>query len=601
MGEGTPSHHQEETLGKAYDARLMRRLLRYLRPYKLPVAGALLMLLAGAAAEIAGPWIIQIAIDQAIPAGNLRLLTLLGAGYLGASLLKFVLQYLDEILTTWLGQAVMYDLRTEIFRKLQRADLRYYDRNPVGRLMTRITSDVETLNELFSSGLVTVFGDLFTLLFIVVVMLRMDWKMALVTFAVLPFVFIAAFLFRAKVREAYRDIRLRLARINAYLHERITGVRVVQLFNREVADARTHKEINDRYLEAHLRSITYYALFFPIIEVFTAIAVALIIWYGGGEVIRNTVTVGVVAAFLQYARRFFRPIQDLSEKYNLLQAAMASSERVFHLLDREEEIRDPEPAVALGPTTRGEIEFREVWFAYGQRDSGEPDWVIKDLSFRTAPGEKVAIVGHTGAGKTTIINLLMRFYDTQKGEIFLDGVPIRKLKLDDLRSRIGLVLQDVFLFSQDVRYNVRLGAPLNHDEVVAAARRVGADRLIGRLPKSYDQPLGERGTSLSVGERQLVSFARALAFDPPILVLDEATSSVDSEIEAQIEQATDELLKGRTSLVIAHRLSTVQRADRILVLHHGELREQGSHQELLDQDGLYARLHELQFARSPAA
>jgi len=601
MGEGTPSHHQEETLGKAYDARLMRRLLRYLRPYRLPVAGALLMLLAGAAAEIAGPWIIQIAIDQAIPAGNLRLLTLLGAVYLGASLLKFVLQYLDEILTTWLGQAVMYDLRTEIFRKLQRADLRYYDRNPVGRLMTRITSDVETLNELFSSGLVTVFGDLFTLLFIVVVMLRMDWKMALVTFAVLPFVFIAAFLFRAKVREAYRDIRLRLARINAYLHERITGVRVVQLFNREVADARTHEKINDRYLEAHLRSITYYALFFPIIEVFTAIAVALIIWYGGGEVIRNTVTVGVVAAFLQYARRFFRPIQDLSEKYNLLQAAMASSERVFHLLDRDEEIRYPEPAVALGPTTRGEIEFREVWFAYGQRDSGEPDWVIKDLSFRTAPGEKVAIVGHTGAGKTTIINLLMRFYDTQKGEIFLDGVPIRKLKFDDLRSRIGLVLQDVFLFSQDVRYNVRLGAPLNHDEVVAAARRVGADRLIGRLPKSYDQPLGERGTSLSVGERQLVSFARALAFDPPILVLDEATSSVDSEIEAQIEQATDELLKGRTSLVIAHRLSTVQRADRILVLHHGELREQGSHQELLDQDGLYARLHELQFARSPAA
>tara|TARA_B100001123_G_scaffold146144_1_gene169495 strand:- start:655 stop:2334 length:1680 start_codon:yes stop_codon:yes gene_type:complete len=559
------------------------------------------MLLAGAAAEVAGPWFIQIAIDQAIPAGDLRLLTLLGAVYLGASLLKFVLQYLDEILTTWLGQAVMYDLRTEIFRKLQRADLRYYDRNPVGRLMTRITSDVETLNELFSSGLVTVFGDLFTLLFIVVVMLRMDWKMALVTFAVLPFVFIAAFLFRAKVREVYRDIRLRLARINAYLHERITGVHVVQLFNREVADARTHEKINDRYLEAHLRSITYYALFFPIIEVFTAIAVALIIWYGGGEVIRNTVTVGVVAAFLQYARRFFRPIQDLSEKYNLLQAAMASSERVFHLLDRDEEIRDPEPAVDLGPTTRGEIEFREVWFAYGQRDSGEPDWVIKDLSFRTAPGEKVAIVGHTGAGKTTIINLLMRFYDTQKGEILLDGVPIRNLKLDDLRSRIGLVLQDVFLFSQDVRYNVRLGAPLNHDEVVAAARRVGADRLIGRLPKSYDQPLGERGTSLSVGERQLVSFARALAFDPPILVLDEATSSVDSEIEAQIEQATDELLKGRTSLVIAHRLSTVQRADRILVLHHGELREQGSHQELLDQDGLYARLHELQFARSPAA
>ena len=601
MGEGTPSHHQEEALGKAYDARLMRRLLRYLRPYGLPVAGALLMLLAIAAAEIAGPWLTQIAIDQAIPARDLRLLTLLGAAYLGASLLTFVLRYLDEILTTWLGQTVMYDLRTEIFSKLQRADLRYYDRNPVGRLMTRITSDVETLNELFSSGLVTVFGDLFTLLFIFVVMLRMDWKMALVTFAVLPFVFVAAFLFRARIREVYRDIRVRLARINAYLHERITGVRVVQLFNREVADARTHEEINEHYLEAHLRSITYYALFFPVIEVFTAIAVALIIWYGGGAIVQGTVTVGVVAAFLQYARRFFRPIQDLSEKYNLLQAAMASSERVFRLLDRDEEIRDPDPAVVLGPRTRGEIEFRDVWFAYGQREHGEPDWVIKDLSFRTAPGEKVAIVGHTGAGKTTIINLLMRFYDTQKGDILLDGVPIRRLKLDDLRSRIGLVLQDVFLFSQDVRYNVRLGAPLNDDEVVAAARRVGADRLIRRLPKAYDQPLGERGTSLSVGERQLVSFARALAFDPPILVLDEATSSVDSEIEAQIERATDELLKGRTSLVIAHRLSTVHRADRILVLHHGELREQGSHQELLDQGGLYARLHELQFARPPAA
>ena len=601
MGEGTPNHHEEEALGKAYDARLMRRLLRYLRPYKLAVAAALFMLLASAAAEVAGPWLTQIAIDQAIPAGDVPLLTLLGACYLGARLLTFTLQYLDNILTTWLGQIVMYDLRAEIFSKLQRTDLRYYDRNPVGRLMTRITSDVETLNDLISTGVVTAFGDLFTLLFIVVVMLRMDWKMALVTFAVLPLVFLAAFLFRARIREAYRDIRVRLARINAYLHERITGVHVVQLFNREAADARTHEEINQHYLEAHLRSITYYALFFPVIEVFTAAALALIIWYGGGEVIRGAVTVGVVTAFLQYARRFFRPIQDLSEKYNLLQGAMASSERVFQLLDRDEEIRDPEPAVALGPETRGEIEFREVWFAYGEREAGEPDWVIKGLSFRAAPGEKLAIVGHTGAGKTTIINLLMRFYDVQKGDILLDGVPIRRLKLEDLRARIGLVLQDVFLFSQDVRYNIRLGSPMTDDRVVAAARRVGADRLIRRLPSAYDQPLGERGTSLSVGERQLVSFARALAFDPPILVLDEATSSVDSELEAQIELATDELLRGRTSLVIAHRLSTVRGADRILVLHQGELREQGSHQELLDRGGLYARLHELQFTRTPAA
>jgi len=600
VSDSTLAHHEEEALGKAYDARLMRRLLAYLRPYRLPVASALLMLLAGAALEVVGPWLVQIAIDEAIPARDLRLLALLAAAYVAANALAFLLQYLDELLTTWLGQSVMYDLRTEIFAKLQRADLRFYDRNPVGRLMTRITSDVETLNDLFSSGVVTVFGDLFTLFFIVAVMLRMDWRLALVTLAVLPFVVLVAFVFRARIREAYRDIRVRLARINSFLHERITGMRVVQLFNREQADARRHEQINRDYLEAHLRSITYYALFFPVIEVFTAIALALIIWYGGGEIVQGAVTVGVVVAFLQYARRFFRPIQDLSEKYNLLQAAMASSERIFRLLDREEELTDPAHPVALPPHTRGEIEFRDVWFAYGQREDGAPDWVIKGLSFRAAPGEKIAIVGHTGAGKTTIINLLMRFYDVQKGEIRLDGVPIRRIRMHDLRARIGLVLQDVFLFSENVRYNVRLGAPLSNERVREAAQRVGADRLVQRLPRGYDQPLGERGTSLSVGERQLVSFARALAFDPPILVLDEATSSVDSEIEAQIKAATDELLEGRTSLVIAHRLSTVQGADRILVLHHGELREQGSHHELLARGGLYARLHELQFARAPA-
>ena len=601
MTVATAAHHDEEVLGKAYDARLMRRLLSYLRPYRLQVVIALVMLLAGAAVEVVGPWLTQIAIDEAIPSGNLRLLAMLAGTYVAAQLLSFLLQYGEGLLTTWLSQSVMYDLRTEIFTKLQRADLRYYDKNPVGRLMTRITNDVETLNDLFSSGVVTVFGDLFTLVFIVAVMLRMDWRMALVTFAVLPFVFLVAFLFRARIRQAYRDIRVRLARINAYLHERITGMRVVQLFNREEADARRHEEINRDYLEAHLRSITYYALFFPVIEVFTAIAIALIIWYGGGQIIQGAVTVGIVAAFLQYARRFFRPIQDLSEKYNLLQAAMASSERVFRLLDREEEIADPETPASLPRTARGEIEFENVWFAYGQREDGQPDWVIRGLSFRVAAGEKVAIVGHTGAGKTTIINLLMRFYDVQKGEIRLDEVPIRSLRLGELRSRIGLVLQDVFLFSQDVRYNIQLGAPIGDERVVTAARRVGVDSLIRRLPLGYDQPLGERGASLSVGERQLVSFARALAFDPPILVLDEATSSVDSEIEAHIEAATGELLAGRTSLVIAHRLSTVQGADRILVLHHGELREQGSHRELLARGGLYARLHELQFAKVPAA
>jgi ATP-binding cassette subfamily B protein len=593
----TTTYHEEEALGKAYDARLMRRLLRYLAPYKLQVAVAILLLVGSSGLEVVGPWLTQQVIDRAIPEGDRSLLGTLSLAYLGATVLSFALQYLQGVLTTWLGQSVMYDLRTEIFRHLQRLDLRFYDRNPVGRLMTRVTNDVETLNELFSSGLVSVFGDVFTLLFIVAAMLSMDWELALVAFSVLPLVFWAAFLFRSRIRSAYRDIRARLARLNSFLHERLTGMRTVQLFNREDADRGEHERLNRSYLEAHLRSITYYALFFPVIEFFTAIALALIVWYGGLQITEGAVTVGVVAAFLQYARRFFRPIQDLSEKYNLLQGAMASSERIFKLLDREVEITDPAEPARLPAETRGEIEFRDVSFAYGEGEDGTPDWVLRNVTFRVAAGEKVAIVGHTGAGKSTLINLLMRFYEAQEGEILLDGTSVKRLALDDLRGRIGLVLQDVFLFSRDVRYNIRLGAEeIDEEEVRAAARRVGADEFIERLERDYRQELGERGASLSVGERQLVSFARALAFDPAILVLDEATSSVDSEVEARVEAATDELLRGRTSLVIAHRLSTVQNADRILVLHHGELREQGTHDELLAEGGLYARLHELQFA-----
>ncbi|MGB0542265.1 MAG: ABC transporter ATP-binding protein [Longimicrobiales bacterium] len=595
MGDGS-TLHEEEALGKAYDARLMRRLIQYLKPYRLHVAGALLVLLLGSWMAIIGPWVTQRVIDEAIPAGDRALLIELITIYGAALVAGFVLEYLRALVTTWLGQSVMYDLRRQIFEKLQRADLRFYDRNPIGRLMTRITNDVETLNTLFSSGLVTVFGDIFTLAFIIGAMLMMNWRLALVSFSILPFVFYAAFLFRSRIRTAYRDIRVRVARINAFLQERITGVRVVQLFNREEADATRLAELNEDHLQAHLRSITYYALFFPVIQFFTALALALILWYGGLRMMDGFLTVGVIAAFLQYARRFFRPIQDLSEKYNLLQAAMASSERVFQLLDEEIDIQDPESPHVFPASGRGEIVFEDVWFAYGHTEDGEPDWILRDVSFTIAPGEKVAIVGHTGAGKTTLINLLMRFYDVQRGRILLDGVPIRNVRLLDLRERVGLVLQDVFLFSQDVAYNVRLGSPdITEKQITAAAERIGAADFIARLPDGYDQTLGERGSTLSVGERQLVSFARALAFDPQILVLDEATSSVDSEIEEKIEHATDQLLAGRTSLVIAHRLSTIQNADRIIVLHRGEVEEEGTHLQLLAEGGLYARLHELQF------
>lgn len=588
---------EEEALGKAYDARLMRRLLHYLRPYWKQVALALLVLLLAAGANVIGPWITQRVIDEAIPNQDTDLLRVLTLAFFATVVVGFALEYVESLVTTWLGQSVMYDLRKEIFHKLQRADLKFYDKTPIGRLMTRITNDVETLNELFSSGLVTVFGDLFTLAFIAVAMLRMNWQLALVTFAVLPLVFITVFAFRAKIREAYREIRVRIARVNAFMHERITGVRVVQLFNREEADAAKLAELNDDHLQANLRSIKYYALFFPLMEFFTALALALIIWFGGVRSLDGAVTIGVIAAFLQYARRFFQPIQDLSEKYNLLQSAMASSERVFKLLDHDIAVVDPANPRPLPDPPEGHIQFDHVWFAYGTTTAGEPDWVLRDVSLDVRPGEKVAIVGHTGAGKTTLINLLMRFYDPTRGRILLDGVPIHEVRIRDLRSRIGLVLQDVFLFSQDVGYNIRLGASdIDDERVRTAAERVGASPFIDRLPQGYDQPLGERGATLSVGERQLVSFARALAFDPAVLVLDEATSSVDSEIEARIEAATDELLQGRTSLVIAHRLSTIQNADRIVVMHHGEVREQGTHEELLEMSGLYARLHELQFA-----
>jgi len=581
---------QDEVLDKSYDARLLRRLLLYLRPYRGLTALAVLLLLGGAGLALIGPLLTQRALDVAIPLRDTGLLGTLAAVFLAALVLEFMVEYGQTLLTTYLGQRVMYDLRMQIFDHLQRLSISYFDRNPVGRLMTRVTSDVETLNELFSSGVVTVFGDVFTLLAIMTMMLWIDWRLALVTFAVIPVVWLTARVFRRRVRQAFGDIRVRLARLNAYLQERISGMRVVQLFGREADSAARFAELNQEHLEAHRRSITIYAVFFPVVELLTAVAMALLLYYGGLRALDGTITVGVLAAFIQLTRRFFQPLQDLSEKFNLLQSAMASSERVFALLDQPLTVLEHAQPVRLALPVRGEVRFEGVWFRY----SPDGPWVLRDVTFEASPGQTIALVGHTGAGKTTIVNLLLRFYDPDRGRILIDGVDIRQLSTSDLRSLIGFVQQDLFLFAGDILHNLTLDAPIPPEAARQAARRVGADRFIERLPAGYDHRLGERGRSLSVGERQLLSFARALALNPTILVLDEATSSVDAQAEGQIQRAIAELMAGRTSLVVAHRLSTILHADEILVLQHGEIKERGSHRELLAQQGTYQRLYQLQ-------
>jgi len=660
------SIHDEEVLGKAYDARLMRRLLGYLWPYRLQVATALASIICASVLQLAQPYLMKLAIDRHIATGDFRGLDRIAFAFLGILLASFALEYVQTWVLQMTGQRIMFDMRMQIYRHLQCLDLQFYDRNPVGRLMTRVTTDVDVLNDLFTAGVVSIFGDVFTLVGIMIVLVAMDWRLALLAFSVLPLIVLVTQWFRRRVRESYRTVRIWIARINAFLQEHITGMATVQLFRRERRTYARFDEINRTHRDANVESIFYYAVFYPAIEIIGALAAALLIWFGGGWTLQGTLTLGSLVAFLLYSQRFFRPISDMSEKFNVLQAAMASSERIFKLLDTPVRIQsgtgvqgpgaggqrpgtevqgpgirecglrpadcrldglDPSRVGSRfnpgprsqdpGPRQEGHIAFDHVWFAYNKTERGggvpaEPDegigalgsiedYVLRDVSFEVRPGERVGVVGATGAGKTTIINLLLRFYDVSRGRILIDGVDVRDLRLDELRKLFSLVLQDVHLFSGTIADNIRLGrTAITDDAVRRAASTVHADRFVERLPLGYRSPVAERGATLSVGQKQLLSFARALAFDPTILVLDEATSSVDTETEILIRDALHVLMAGRTTIAIAHRLSTIQDMDKILVLHKGKLRESGSHQELLAERGIYFKLYQLQYTDQEA-
>ena len=583
-------HSEEEVLGKAYDSRLMKRLLGYIRPYKYYVIFAILLNVVVAGLGPVRPLLTKIAIDDYIAKSDYHGLMIIGLLLFGSLLFQAFIQYFLTYYTQYLGQKILYDLRMQIFNHIQKLALKFFDKTPIGRIVTRATNDVEALGELFSSGIVMVFSDVFIILWILVFMFAMDVPLSLVTLSVLPVLIYGTFLFRKKVRERYRDVRLHLARLNSYMQEHVTGMSVVQIFNKEKDEFKKFSSINDDFRSANIKSIFYYAIFYPSVELLSSIAVGLIIWYGGGEVIRSTLTIGVLFAFIQYTEMFFRPIRDLSEKYNIMQTAMASSERIFKLLDNQTFIKNIENPAGLD-TVKGSIEFKNVWFAYNS-----DEYVLKDMNFKINPGETVAIVGHTGAGKTSTINILTRFYDIQKGNILLDGVDISTIDKHELRKHISLVLQDVFLFSGTIESNINLNNPdISFERVKKAAEIVGADKFIMDLPDQYKEPVKERGATLSVGQKQLISFARALAYDPKILILDEATSSIDTETEILIKEAIEKLLVGRTAIVIAHRLSTIQNADKIIVLHKGEIRETGNHQQLLAKKGIYYKLYQLQY------
>ena len=583
-------YHEEEVLGKAYDSRLARRLLSYLRPYWLIVTISVFLLLLIAGLQLVGPLLTEIAIDEHIRNGDVDGLNRIALIFLSVLVLQFFLSFAQTYLMNWTGQRIMHDLRLQIFSHIQTLHVGYFDKNPVGRIITRITSDVDVLNELFTAGVVSIFGDIFVLTGIVGAMLWLDWKLALVCFSVLPLLALTTAVFKVKVRGSFRWVRTCIAKINAFLQENITGMSVVQLFVQEERKYNEFEERNREHLNANLKSIFYYALFYPVVSFIGSLAVGLIIWYGGGQIIQNTLTLGVLVAFIQYSDRFFKPISDLSEKFNILLNAMVSSERIFRLLDTQPEIQPPSHPIASS-SIQGRIEFRNVSFHYNE---GNP--VLINVNLTIGAGEKVAIVGPTGSGKSTLINLLCRFYDVQAGEILIDGIDVRRMDLEELRQLTSVVLQDVFLFSGTIEENIRLWQrDIDRQQVESAAKFVNASRFVERMPKGLDSHVAERGSSLSVGQRQLLAFARAVAHDPQILVLDEATSSVDTDTELLIQDALDKLLKNRTALIIAHRLSTIQNCDRIVVLSKGQIREEGSHDELLKHRGIYYKLYQLQY------
>ncbi|MFA5405672.1 MAG: ABC transporter ATP-binding protein [Ignavibacteria bacterium] len=581
---------EDEALGKAIDSQLFRRLLSYFKPYKLQIAIATILTITISALAAVRPRLTPIAIDDKIANKDIPGLQLIVIILLGTLIMQGAIQYIMAYLTSWIGQKIIYDLRKKVFEHTINLNLKFFDNNPIGRLVTRVTNDIEVLYEVFSSGLVTAFGDIFTIIWILYFMFTLDWRLSLVSLSVLPILIYATSVFRKKVRTSYSNIRILVAKMNSYIQEHITGISIVQLFVKEKETVEEFGKINREHTEQNKKSIFYYAVFFPVVELLGATAVGLIIWYGGGQVFNNMISVGIIISFIQFTEMFFRPIRDLSEKYNILQTAMASSERIFELLDQKSPVLDPNNPKPSNDIA-GNIEFKNVWFAYN-----EEDYILKNINFQINEGERVAFVGATGAGKSTIINLLCRFYDVSKGVISLDGTDIREYTQRNLRSNIAIVLQDVFLFSGDIKSNIDLGNDIISNATIdESIRNTGLNDFVESLPEGIYHKVNERGSTLSVGQKQLISFARALAYNPKILILDEATSSVDTETELLIQDAIKKLIEGRTSIIIAHRLSTIQSCDKIIVMHKGEIKEFGTHQQLLEKQGLYYKLYQLQY------